>query len=189
VTPAKRIAGAAAGPTGGRGAAEGASRCFLAVACSAPARPAAAQQTPQHGLQRTGRQGGREFLEGPEARAIPLTKNVFLNARRPRPRLHPKPYSDKFTTFALQRGQEFGGVLTHDSGNRARCGGQFQRLPLAVGNENAFGDRPGQHAAHGPQQGFLAQAAVVPGRKLRIGVDDARKGRQASRPGHSCRRR
>jgi len=59
---------------------------------------------------------------------------------------------------------------------------------LAVGNEDAFGDRPRQFAAYGPQQGLFAQASVVPGRKLRIGIDDARKGRQASRSGHAGRR-
>lgn len=103
--------------------------------------------------------------------------------------MHAEPYSDKFTTFTLQCGQKIRAPLPYDGGDGAGGGGQFQRLALAVGNEDAFGNRPRQHAAHGPQQGLLAQAAVVPGRKLRIGIDDAREGRQASRPGHAGRRR
>ena len=103
--------------------------------------------------------------------------------------MHPEADSDKFTIFALQGGQEIGRSLPHDRGDRPGRRGQFQRLALALGYEDAFGDRPGQHAAHGPQQGLLAAPAVVPGRKLRIGIDDAREGRQPSRPGHECRRR
>ena len=102
--------------------------------------------------------------------------------------MHPEADSDKFTTFALQRGQQVRTALPYDGGDGTGRGGQFQRLPLAIGNKDAFGDRPRQHAAHGPQQGLLAQAAVVPGRKLRVGIDDAREGRQASRPGHAGRR-
>ena len=55
-------------------------------------------------------------------------------------------------------------------------------LPLAVGHVDALGDRSRQRAAHGPEQRFFTQSALVPGLELRVGIDDAVKRGERIRP-------
>jgi murein DD-endopeptidase MepM/ murein hydrolase activator NlpD len=55
---------------------------------------------------------------------------------------------------------------------------------MVLGQMEALRDRPGQGAADGTEQRFLAKTALVPGLELCVRIDDVAERRKRIRPGH-----